>query len=157
MALIKLETRVNAPRGRVFDLARSIDAHLVSAEGTGERAVAGRTSGLMELGDRVTWEATHFKVKQRLTIKITQMVYPEYFMDEMVRGAFAFIKHRHQFSDDQKTTIIKDEFEFGAPLGLLGRIAEILFLTSYMRRFLLARNDKLKQLAESDQWMEFVD
>ena len=67
------------------------------------------------------------------------------------------IKHRHQFSDDQKTTIIKDEFEFGAPLGLLGRIAEILFLTSYMKRFLLARNDKLKQLAESDQWMEFVD
>jgi ligand-binding SRPBCC domain-containing protein len=157
MTLIRLETRIHAPRGRVFDLARSIDAHLVSTEGTGERAVAGRTSGLMELGDRVTWEATHFKIKQRLTIKITGMVYPDYFTDEMVRGAFAFIKHRHQFSDDQKTTIVKDEFEFGAPLGLLGLIAEKLFLTNYMERFLVARNEKIKQLAESDKWAQFVE
>lgn len=85
------------------------------------------------------------------------MVYPDYFTDEMVRGAFAFIKHRHQFSDDQKTTIVKDEFEFGAPLGLLGLIAEKLFLTNYMERFLVARNEKIKQLAESDKWAQFVE
>ena len=156
MALIKLETRIDAPRGRVFDLARNIDAHTISAEATNERAVAGRTSGLMELGDTVTWEATHFKIKQRLTVEMTGFVFPDYFEDQMIQGAFASMKHRHQFIGDGKMTIMQDEFQFRAPLGILGRIAEFLFLKRYMKRFLLVRNGKLKQLAESDEWRPFV-
>ena len=97
MALIKLETRIHAPRGRVFDLARSIDAHLVSAEGTGERVVAGRASGLMEQGERVTWEATHFFVRQRLTVEIVAFDRPRHFRDAMVRGAFRRFDHDHDF------------------------------------------------------------
>ena len=56
MTLIKLETFVNEPRERVFDLARSIDLHKVSTLGTNEEAIAGRTSALIELGGMVTWE-----------------------------------------------------------------------------------------------------
>ena len=48
--LIRLETQIDAPQERVFDLARSIDAHLASTEGTRERAIGGRTSGLIEMG-----------------------------------------------------------------------------------------------------------
>jgi hypothetical protein len=44
MAVIHLETVIAAPKGRVFDLARSIDAHQDSTGQTGERAVAGVTS-----------------------------------------------------------------------------------------------------------------
>ena len=54
MAIIELTTDINAPIGRVFDLARSIDLHMNSTSKTGERAVAGVTSGLIGAGEQVT-------------------------------------------------------------------------------------------------------
>ncbi len=71
MSIIELSTAINAPVERVFDLARSIDLHTASTSKTGERAVGGVTSGLIGMGDEVTWEARHFGVKQRLTVRVT--------------------------------------------------------------------------------------
>src|SRR5215218_8887243 len=56
---IEMSTYIAAPRERVFDLARSIDVHQRSLEHTRERAVGGRTSGLIGLGETVTWRARH--------------------------------------------------------------------------------------------------
>jgi len=78
MPVIQLETKITAPVERVFDLARSIDAHTSTTEGTGERAAEGRTTGLIEAGETVTWEARHLGVRQRLTSKITAMERPHF-------------------------------------------------------------------------------
>jgi hypothetical protein len=43
-----------------------------------------------------------------------------------------------------------------SPLGILGKIADRLFLTSYMHRFIIRRNAVLKQLAESGDWSRYV-
>ena len=51
---------------------------------------------------------------------------------------------------------MRDVFDYAAPLGPLGRIAERLFLTAYLRRFLEARNRELKAVPESDEWRRFV-
>ena len=48
---IELLTEINAPIEKCFDLSRSIDLHLESTKQTGEEAIAGRTSGLIELGE----------------------------------------------------------------------------------------------------------
>ena len=149
MPLIELSTEIEAPIERVFNLARSIDAHMASAGQTGERAVAGRTSGLIEPGETVTWEARHFGVKQRLTVKITEMSFPHSFEDEMLKGAFASMHHRHEFEEVNGITVMRDYFRFSAPLGILGRVAEKLFLTAYMERFLEIRNAHLKAAAEA--------
>ena len=66
MPVIELTTYIEAPIERVFDLARSVDAHTASTSQSKERAVAGRTSGLIEQDETVTWEATHFGIKQSL-------------------------------------------------------------------------------------------
>jgi hypothetical protein len=42
-----------------------------------------------------------------------------------------------------------DLFTFSAPFGILGRLAETLILTRYMKGLLLARNRYLKQIAEA--------
>jgi hypothetical protein len=47
MATIILDTIINAPIEKVFDLSRNIDLHIESTKQTGERAIAGRTSGLL--------------------------------------------------------------------------------------------------------------
>ncbi len=127
-----------------------------STSATGERAVGGRLSGLLDLDDEVTWRARHFGVCQRLTTRITAYDRRRYFEDTMLRGAFARMRHDHFFEEADGGTLVRDVVEFAAPLPILGRLAETLFLTSYMRRFLLTRNEELKQLAESDGWRAFV-
>lgn len=149
MPTIILETFVNAPREICFDLARDIDAHCESTSKTQERAVAGRTSGLIEMGETVTFEAVHFGVRQRLTSKIVQFERPASFSDEMQKGTFKSYKHRHEFEGRDGGTLMRDTMVFESPLGPLGKIANALFLTGYMRRFLADRNAVLKQQAEA--------
>ena len=156
MPTIILETHINAPIKRVFDLARSIDAHTTSAGHTSERAIAGRTTGLIELNDQVTWQAKHFGITQCLTVEITAMEPPFSFSDRMIKGAFAHMDHIHSFIPDKNGVTMMDQFTFRAPLGLLGRCAEALFLTKYMKRFLTIRAQHLRQMAESDQWQQFL-
>ena len=150
MPTIRLETLIAASPERCFDLSLSIDLHRQSVAHTHERPVAGVTSGIMRLGDTVTWEAVHFGVKQHLTTKITAYERPRYFVDEMIRGIFQELKHQHAFIPQPPGTLMIDTFTFRAPLGILGRLAEALFLTRYMRGLLLTRNRYLKQVAEAD-------
>ena len=156
MAQIELSLYIAAPPTRCFDLARSVDAHVRSTAASGERAVGGTTSGLLALGDEVTWRARHFGVWQELTSRITAFERPGHFRDRMVRGAFARFDHDHFFASADGGTMMRDVFDYRAPLGPLGRIAERRFLSAYMRRFLLARMYELKALAESDAWIEFL-
>jgi len=149
MPVIVLRTRVAAPPSRCFDLARDVDLHQRSTAASRERAVAGVTSGLLGRGDVVTWEATHFGVRQRLTSRVTEFDPPNRFVDEMVRGAFARFRHEHQFLSVPDGTEMVDIFDYTSPLGPLGRLADGLFLRRYMTRLLRDRNAYLKQAAES--------
>jgi ligand-binding SRPBCC domain-containing protein len=156
MLIVRLWTSIAAPPDRVFDLARSIDAHQQSAEGTHEHAVAGVTHGLIGLGDEVTWEARHFGIKQRLTVRMTGFERPFRFQDVMVSGAFKSMRHDHEFIAYPPGTLMVDRFEFESPFGLFGRVIDRLFLFGYMRRFLIRRNQVLKGLAESEDWKKHV-
>ena len=151
MPRIRLETFIKAPAELCFDLSRSVDVHTESTSGSRERAVAGVTSGMMKLGDTVTWEAVHFGVRQRLTSKLTAFDRPRMFVDEMLRGAFRRWHHTHLFERVDGGTLMIDEVDYASPLGVLGRAADALFLNSYMTRLLAARNDYIKKLAEARQ------
>ncbi len=156
MPVVELETRIDAPVEVVFDLSRSIDLHVMSTAHTNETAIAGCTSGLIGLGEDVTWEAIHFGVRQQLTTKITQYDRPRHFRDSMVRGAFRRFDHDHVFEIDESGTLMRDKFDYTSPLGLLGRIADVLFLERYMTRLLHVRNGLIKSVAESGEAEEFL-
>jgi len=147
--VIVLRTPVAAPPSRCFDMARDVDLHLRSTAASRERAVGGVTSGLLGPGDEVTWEATHFGVRQRLTSRITEFDPPRRFVDEMVRGAFQRFRHEHQFRAVEGGTEMVDIFDYTSPLGSLGLLADRLFLRRYMSRLLRDRNAYLKRVAES--------
>ena len=156
MPVIELATSIAAPIERVFDLARSIDLHTNSVSSTGERAVGGVTSGLIGPGEEVTWRARHFGIWQSLTVRITEFERPRHFADVMRRGAFRRMEHHHYFEVARDGTIMRDVFSFQSPLGVLGRAADRLLLSRYMRSFLIARNRVIKATAESDSWKRFV-
>ncbi len=149
MPTIELFTDINAPIDTCFDLARSIDLHVHSTAQTNERAVAGVTSGLVGLGDTVTWEATHFLIRQRLTVQIVEYDHPHHFRDSMLRGAFKHFDHDHYFKTTDTGTQMKDVFAYSSPLGALGRLANLLLVDRHVRRLLLTRNELIKSVAES--------
>lgn len=151
MPIIELKTTIKADILVVFDLARSIDLHKISTAHTNEEAIAGRTSGLIELGESVTWKAKHFEIYQTLTSKITAFDKPNNFTNEMVNGAFKKFKHQHLFNSTEYGTLMIDIFDNESPLGVLGILADKLFLKKYMTNLLIQRNLIIKEFAESDK------
>ncbi len=149
MAKIELTTIINAPTEIVFDLSRSIDLHLESTKQTGEQAIAGKTSGLIEPGETVTWRARHFGIWQNLTSKINEFKRPDFFADEMVSGAFKSFRHEHYFVSLNGQTLMKDIFTFESPGGVLGSLFNWLVLKKYMTNLLTERNRVIKAQAEN--------
>jgi ligand-binding SRPBCC domain-containing protein len=150
MTEIVLYTTINSPIQIVFDCARSIDIHQLSTAKTNEKAIAGRLSGLCELGDGVTWRAKHFGIYQTLSSKITKFKPPFYFQDCMIEGAFTFIKHDHYFEESNGITLMKDSFVYGVPYGVFGSLFDKIILKKYMTNLLTNRNQVIKSVAESE-------
>lgn len=148
MPVIRLETQILAPIEICFDVSRDIDVHVESTKHTGETAIAGKTSGLINLGESVTWRAKHLGIWQTLSSKITAFNAPTYFVDEMVQGAFTFFKHEHIFEVKENHTLMIDVFQFESPLGILGKLVNRIFLTAYMCNLLVHRNEVIKKEAE---------
>ncbi|GAA3143046.1 hypothetical protein GCM10010466_37530 [Planomonospora alba] len=151
MPSFEIVTHVMAPPERVFDISLDVDVHTASMAGSSEIAVGGVTAGNLKLGDTVTWQARHFGIRWRMTSTISAYDRPGYFVDEQASGPFKRWYHAHYFRPyGNDGTVMSDVVEFAAPLGPLGRIAEILVLRHYMPKLILIRNQHIKQIAEDN-------
>lgn len=153
---ITLHTYIQASPEVCFNLSRSVDLHKISTQKTGEEAIAGVTSGLMDLGDSVTWRAKHLGLWHTLSSKITAMEAPHFFVDEQQQGIFNRFRHEHRFLTEEQGTHMVDVFDYTAPWGFLGRCADVIFLKKYMSTFLEERNRVIKSFAESGEWKQVI-
>ena len=156
MSKIILETYINSTSEICYKLSLNVDLHKLSTSKTGEYIIDGVREGIMKLNDTVTWRAKHFGIWQNLTTKITETKPHEYFVDEMLKGAFESMRHEHYFIENGGSTIMRDVFNFTSPLGILGVIFNKLILENYMKRFLIERNLLIKDVAESENWEKFI-
>jgi ligand-binding SRPBCC domain-containing protein len=149
MPLIELETFIKAPQQIVFDLSRSVDLHKSSMLKHKEEVIDGVSSGLMNKGDTVTWQARHLFRNRKLKVKITEMQSPDFFADEMLEGDFKKMRHEHYFRKESNGTLMIDKFCFELPFGIVGNMIGMAYLTSYMRSLLIKRNVEIKKVAEA--------
>lgn len=133
----EIETYAPVPAEALFDAALDIGAHVASMRGTGERAIAGVTSGRIGLGESVTWRAWHLGVRFTLTSRITALDRPHRFVDEQVSGPFRLFRHEHTFRGVGARTVMTDRVTVASPV--LGRLAERVVLVPYLRRLLIRR------------------
>lgn len=156
---LKHSIRIQAPTGRCFDLARSIEVHLLNNVHCGAQALARgpKTRGLIEPGEAVTWRARHFYIWHELTWKVTAFQPPVYFQNVMTDGIFQSMQHGHYFSClPSGGTEMQDCLQVTAPFGLMGRIAEVLFLRRYMYQLLQERANVIKKVAENADWKRYL-
>jgi ligand-binding SRPBCC domain-containing protein len=150
MTSVVIRTKIEAPVQLCFDLARDVRAHEQSASFSRERVIPpGRTEGLLELGDLVAFEGRHFGVTQRFVARITELEAPHRFVDEMVSGAFRWLRHVHEFKDIDGVTEMVDTLTWEAPFGIIGRLADFLFLQRHMESFVRRKQNSLKSMAEA--------
>lgn len=149
MTTIRLITKINAPIQTVFDLSRNIDVHQLSTFQSYEKAIAGVTSGLINLNETVTWRGKHFGFYLKHKSKITEMEIPNYFVDEMESGHFKSFRHEHTFVTKNGITVMIDNLQYETPLGSFGRLFDTFLLKKHLSSFLLKRNKILKNLAEN--------
>jgi ligand-binding SRPBCC domain-containing protein len=146
---IELSTTIKAPRERCFDLSRDIDLHVRSMEHSGERAIAGCTSGLIGMGQQVTWRAMHCGVAHEHCSRITAFDSPHHFRDSMISGRFRSFEHDHHFDEGAPGhTIMRDIIEFASPFGPIGALVDRVFMKHYLEKLILQRNAVIKQAAE---------
>ena len=149
MTRVVIDTFIHAPVQVCFEVALSVEAHIESAAFSGERVVEpGRLSGQLAAGDLLTFEGRHFGLRQRFTTRFTEVVPPQYFVDEMVRGIFRRLRHVHEFESRDGGTWMRDTLDWDLPLGSLGRIADAFFLRRHMRWFVATKQSHLKAIAE---------
>ncbi|WP_296149863.1 SRPBCC family protein [uncultured Flavobacterium sp.] len=149
MTKIILQTKIKAPIETVFNLSRNIDIHQESASSSKEKVIAGKTSGLIELNETVTWKGKHFGIYLKHSSKITEMEFPNYFVDIMEKGHFKSFRHEHYFEEKNGFTTMKDLLTYETPFGIFGRIFDYILLKNHMKNFLLERNTILKNIAEN--------
>jgi hypothetical protein len=150
MGQFTLETRIAAPIEACFDAALDVSIHAESAAFSGERlAEPGRLEGLLELGDLVCFEGRHFGIRQRFCARIVELDRPRRFVDEMLRGAFKSLRHEHSFAEVDGGTVMHDFLVWQPPLGILGAIADRLFVIRHLQRFVATKQQRLKAIIES--------
>lgn len=149
MTTIHLTTIIQASIKTVFDASRNIDIHQQSASKTNELAIAGVTSGLINLNETVTWRGKHFGFYLTHKSRITAITFYDYFVDEMEEGKFKTFKHEHFFEEKNGVTIMTDKLQYETPFSIYGKLFDYLFLKKHLTTFLLERNNVLKKVCET--------
>lgn len=150
MPTLSIQTDLHAQIQTCFDLARDIGFHVRSLEHTNERAIAGRTEGLIELGETVTWQAKHLGLTRQMTAKIAAMNRPTHFRDEQTDGPFKHFIHDHYFKDlGNNITRMRDVIDFASPLGALGHAINRFYLNNYLEALIIRRGFAIKSFLES--------
>ena len=151
MTTIKLTTNYFAPIETVFDTNRDIDIHQQTASKTKEVAIAGRTTGLINKNETVTWKGKHFGIFITHQSIISEMNIPTYFVDEQLKGHFKSFKHQHFFEQKENYVAVTDLLEYETPFGIFGKLFDKLFLKKHLTNFIIHRNAILKDLAEKQK------
>ncbi len=73
---------------------------------------------------------------------------PHRFVDEQVRGPYAFWRHTHTFSERDGGTVIRDRVEYGMPLGAIGSAVRRLTVRRQLEQIFDFRGGAIAKLFE---------
>lgn len=74
----------------------------------------------------------------------------------MATSVFKSMLHDHYFYDIGNETVMIDHFYYKTPLGLIGEVANLIFIKRYLTHLLTQRNEIIRGYAESDNWKNIL-
>jgi ligand-binding SRPBCC domain-containing protein len=85
------------------------------------------------------------------TTEITHCEDKKYFVDEQRFGPYSFWHHKHFFEETENGIIAKDIVDYGLPFGVIGWLANALFVRNKLNQIFNYREKILTQLFVSPQ------
>jgi ligand-binding SRPBCC domain-containing protein len=127
--------------------ARLEHAFIVPPVGSGSK------NQMAGAGSRITLSFRPFPgspIRVRWDAEITEFALNSHFTDEQVKGPFAFWTHTHSIRNVDRAginiTVITDQVEYEPPMGMLGRLANRLFLRKQLERTFTYRQARLAEI-----------
>ncbi len=133
------ESLIPAPVETVFAFHERADALSLLIPPWDPTRIIQPPAGL-EAGTRVVLETRIGPVTRRIVAEHTAYKRNEYFEDLMREGPFPYWRHRHLFLASRGGTLLRDAVEYTPPLGLLGRLADPLFIRPRLERMFAYRH-----------------
>jgi ligand-binding SRPBCC domain-containing protein len=87
----------------------------------------------MRAGARIDYQIALFGLPFRWRTVIESFEPEARFVDLQMQGPYRFWRHTHEFADAPGGTLVCDRVEFELPLGPLGELARVLFVTRQLR------------------------
>ncbi|MBS1821619.1 MAG: hypothetical protein JST61_06550 [Acidobacteria bacterium] len=115
-----------------------------------------RSEGLLDSGDRVVWYGWKFGLPHVHESRVATFDPPHTFCDAMERGRFKRFEQEFNFSEVAGHTLVLGYVRYSMYLGPVGRMAGRRVVLPHMVKLLRARLALLKQVAESEQWRQYL-
>tara|TARA_B100000768_G_scaffold181586_1_gene205206 strand:+ start:1530 stop:1982 length:453 start_codon:yes stop_codon:yes gene_type:complete len=87
-----------------------------------------------------------FGIPFRWVTEITHVNEGIYFVDEQRFGPFVFWHHKHFIEETESGVLMRDIVDYKLPLGILGKLAHVLFIKSRVDQIFEFRRKKLDLL-----------
>ena len=84
-------------------------------------------------------------VSVRWVTEITHVQEPHYFVDDQLTGPYALWHHQHRFKEVPSGVEMTDEITYAIPFGIIGRLANSLFVEKQLKTIFRFRYDSLHQ------------
>jgi ligand-binding SRPBCC domain-containing protein len=91
------------------------------------------------LGIPLKWQTLILNVKE-----------PYFFVDEQIKGPYAYWHHEHRFIKQGELTLMIDDLTYCMPLGILGRMAHLIVVKSKLNHIFNYRTEKILSLFISE-------
>ncbi len=105
----------------------------------------------LELGSEIKLRVTQFGLLSNTWhIKLTDYIKDKLITDTQQSGPFHKWIHRHKFEGSEGTCTMTDEIEYELPFGVLGRIADKVFVSGLIKKQFEFRHKVTKQLLEGN-------
>jgi ligand-binding SRPBCC domain-containing protein len=156
------EIIIHAPIERCFLLSTSLaivqqELKMRPVQNAGHGRTQSLATGLVTDQDTIRWQGWKFGLPQFHESLIEAFDPPNFFRDRMIAGRFRTFEHDHAFEYlGSNSTRLVDELRFSMPFGLLGELAANALLISHIRGLMRRRFQRLKRIAESEEWKRYL-
>lgn len=148
MKLYKLHTQQRIPRSRdeVFAFFSKPENLGLLTPSAMQFRILTPTPIPMNAGTMIDYTIKVLGIRTRWTTLISSYEPPFRFVDEQLRGPYAFWHHAHTFRECDDGTIIEDEITYAMPFGLIGSLIRFLFVRRQLENIFKYRRAAIERM-----------
>lgn len=145
MAHFEHSSVIQAPRKQVFDFF-SDPNNLEKMIPPGYRVELTSPAVKLKKGSEYELRVSRYGFSVLWGVVVEDFVPGEMFRDRQSHGPFSLWLHTHKFEDHGQGTLLTDIIEYDISFGLLGKLAQDIFVSRDLRHVFEFRHRRLKEL-----------